>query len=61
MLSSTQQVAEETILEEQTLDEVTAHLASLMVDSEIRDTVDQELQSYIYQAEVTDFLIKGFL
>ena len=53
VVASTQQVAEEVILQEQTLDDVTAHLASLIVDTQIRETADEELKSYIYQVEVT--------
>ena len=54
VVASTQQVAEEVILQEQTLDDVTAHLASLIIDTQIRESADEELKSYIYQVEVTD-------
>ena len=61
VLDSTREVAQEVMLEEQTLDEVTAHVANLLVDSEIKATANEELQSYICQAEATEYIIEGVL
>ena len=42
-----------TLHEEQTLTEITEHIGSTLIDSQIKETTTEELERYTYQVEVS--------
>ena len=48
------ELAQETLEEEQTLTEITEHIAGTLIDSQIREVTSEELDRYTYQVEVAN-------
>ena len=55
------EITEETLQEEQTLTEITEHVGSTIIDSQIREVTTEELEAYKYQVEVSNSIMDFLL